>query len=135
MHNLGMMGVGLALAGAATPFIILWQRHTALRHRVIANRQPTEHECTALQKRGRQSIAAFVLFWLVSLSLVFAVSFFRAPDAAQLAVVALILLLALVAIAFQLETRCPICQYRLRYQSELGVPERCERCRANFPGT
>jgi hypothetical protein len=135
MDNLGMIEAGLALAGAATPFIILWQRQRALRHRVIANRQPTELERTALQKRGRQSIAAFVLFWVVSLSLVFDVSFFRAPEVAQLAIIALILLQALVAIAFQLGTRCPVCHYRLGYQRALKVPERCARCRANFSGT
>ncbi len=132
MNGSGLIGAVLAAAGVATPFFILWRRRRALADRIRANREPTEVERAALRRRGRQSIAAFVLFWVVSLSLVLAVSFLRAQETGQLAVLALILLLVVLAIAFHLSTRCPICQYRLGYQRALGVPRRCERCGANL---
>jgi hypothetical protein len=132
MSSLGSIGVLVALAGVAAPFVILWQRHRALSNRVVAHRQISELERIALRKRGRQSIIAFVLFWLVSLSLVLATALVPGPDEIPIAAFALILLIVTLGITFHLSTRCPICQYWLGYQRTLGVPCRCERCGAEL---
>ena len=122
MMSLGLLGIALALAGGSTPFIILWLRHRALANRTPANRQPTEAECRAVRKRGRVSVIAFVLFWVVSFALAFVTSRLDASATVELAVLALILLMALLSIIFLLSTRCPICEYRLGYQRSLEVP-------------
>lgn len=122
----------IAIGGVATPVVILWRRHVALRHRVSATRPPTEAELQVLRQRGRLSVFGFVSFWVVALGLILAVSLLQAPPAAEALVLIGILTLVACSLWFHLNTRCPICNYRLGYQRSLGVPARCERCGASF---
>ncbi len=132
MSPLGWMAVALAVGGVSAPGVVLWLRHRALGQQVTAARRPTQAELDVLRRRGRSSVAAFVLFWTISLTLVLVTSRWHAPSSVEMAVFVAILLMAAGGIAFQLRTRCPICQYRLGYQRTLGVPFRCERCGASF---
>ena len=132
MFRLEYLGFALPLAAVAAPLIIWRLRRKALAVRVPAGRQPTAMECDALRAHGRLSVIGFVLFWVVSLVMVFAATLLNAPDTVEWAVLALIFLMVAGGAAFQLTARCPICQYRLSYQRTLGVPDRCERCGANL---
>ena len=127
-----LWGLIATLAGLAVPLLVLWCRQLALRHRVTAERRPTEAERALVHRRGRYSVAAFVLFWPVALGLVLLATLGQASAGIHGAVALVIVLLAAASVTLQLTTRCPICRYRLGYQQALGTPARCERCGASL---
>ena len=126
------LSIALAIAGLATPFLLLARRRRALNQPVATVREPTQDERNTLRRRGRLSVAVFVLFWFTSVGLILATSLLDASGSVDVVVVCVIFLMAAGGVAFQLGTRCPICEYCLGYQRSLGVPARCERCGANL---
>jgi hypothetical protein len=127
-------GIVAALIGLSAPFIIVWARHHALRHRPLpgTTRPVTDAELARVRWLGRLSIWLFVLFWVVSLSLIAATALLEAAVSIERGVMIGIFALAAASIAFHLSIRCPVCRYRLGYQRTIGTPARCERCGAQF---
>lgn len=126
-----MLPILIAVAGVATPFVILAFRHRALRQS-FATRPIAEADRRRVRGYGRLSVGAFTGFWIATIALIVAVEA-GAPSpfnrwAAYIAILAVMALL----IAFQLSIRCPACDYRLGFQRSLSTPRQCERCGAGL---
>jgi hypothetical protein len=121
----------IAVAGVATPFVILAFRQRALRQS-FATRPVAEADRLRVRGYGRLSVGAFTGFWVVTIALILAVET-GAPSRFS-RWVAYIAILAATAflVAFQLSIRCPACDYRLGFQRTLSTPRRCERCGAGL---
>jgi hypothetical protein len=125
LHDLGeimSLSMALAIAGLATPFLLLARRRRALTQPVATIREPTEHECHVLRRRGRLSVTVFVLFWFTSVSLILAASLFNASEGIELIVLFVIFLMAAGGIAFQLGTRCRFANIASGIREVLACP-------------
>ncbi|MFW6078509.1 MAG: hypothetical protein ACODAE_02745 [Gemmatimonadota bacterium] len=85
-------------------------------------------ELRRLLRWQRRMIAAFVVFWILFLS-VLAMEYFGDPPAwlSYLAFV-VVLAFAVAAALLQFSVRCPRCGVRIGLQSRMIVPDRCRRC-------
>lgn len=132
MRTSTLLATLAAICGASTPFVILWFRHRALRERVTPHRLLTDDERKSLRRRGRSSVISFIGFWVIALSLIFAVSWLTVSPVIEAAALTFILAMVVGTVWRHLSTRCPVCGYRLGYQRALGVPPQCERCGVAF---
>jgi hypothetical protein len=135
----GVIASTMALGGVFLAFVLIRGRLGAMRRRALFSGSPralTDAERQHLQRWQARTLTWFSLT-MAALAL-YTLSFAGAPWLPSLTYVlgsVLVVALGASGLAIHLAARCPVCGWRIGYQSTLLLPSACEVCGAVFrPG-
>jgi hypothetical protein len=95
---------------------------------VWATRELSNDEIRALQRWQQKMVVLFVLVMTGLLITAAADIAFGLSETAAWYIFLVLLSLVVVAGFVQFGQKCPVCSYRLGFQTRLLVPERCNKC-------